>query len=142
MSTVFTKIIEGEIPGRFVWQDERCVAFLSIEPLGPGHTLVVPREEHDHWIDLPEDLAAHLMVVSRRIGRALDAVWRPARVGQMIQGFEVPHTHVHVWPAETVEQFQFVNVLRDPDPAWMDEAAERIRAALVEAGHGSAVPQA
>ena len=142
MSTVFTKIIEVEIPGRFVWQDERCVGFLSIDPLAQGHTLVVPREEHDHWVDLPEDLAAHLMVVSQRIGRAIDAVWRPARVGQMIQGFEVTHTHVHVWPAETVEQFQFVNVLRDPDPAWMDEAAERIRAALVEAGHGSAVPQA
>ena len=141
MSTVFTKIIEGEIPGRFVWQDERCVGFLSIDPLAQGHTLVVPREEHDHWIDLPEDLAAHLMVVSQRIGQAIDAVWRPARVGQMIQGFEVPHTPVHVGPAETVEQFQFVNVLRDPDPAWMDEAAERIRAALVEAGHGSAVPR-
>lgn len=142
MSTVFTKIIEGEIPGRFVWQDERCVAFLSIEPLGPGHTLVVPREEYDHWIDLPEDLAAHLMVVSWRIGRAVDAVWRPRRVGQMIQGFEVPHTHVHVWPANSVEQFQFANADRHPDPAAMDEAAERIRAALAEAGHGSAVPQA
>ncbi|GAB2604152.1 HIT family protein [Kocuria arenosa] len=142
MSTVFTKIIEGQIPGRFVWQDERCVGFLSIDPLSQGHTLVVPREEHDHWIDLPEDLAAHLMVVSQRIGQAIDAVWHPARVGQMIQGFEVPHTHVHVWPADTVEQFQFVNVIRNPDPAWMDEAAERIRAALAEAGHGSAVPQA
>jgi diadenosine tetraphosphate (Ap4A) HIT family hydrolase len=142
VSTVFTKIIEGQIPGRFVWQDERCVGFLSIDPLSQGHTLVVPREEHDHWIDLPEDLAAHLMVVSQRIGQAIDAVWHPARVGQMIQGFEVPHTHVHVWPADTVEQFQFVNVIRNPDPAWMDEAAERIRAALAEAGHGSAVPQA
>ncbi|MEX5235392.1 HIT family protein [Kocuria arenosa] len=142
MSTVFTKIIEGEIPGRFVWQDERCVGFLSIDPLSQGHTLVVPREEHDHWIDLPEDLAAHLMVVSQRIGKAIDAVWHPVRVGQMIQGFEVPHTHVHVWPADTVEQFQFVNVIRNPDPAWMDEAAKRIRAALAEAGHGSAVPQA
>lgn len=141
MSTVFTKIIEGEIPGRFVWQDARCVAFLSIEPLGPGHTLVVPREEYDHWIDLPEDLASHLMVVSWRIGRAVDAVWRPRRVGQMIQGFEVPHTHVHVWPADTVEQFQFANADRNPDPAAMDEAADRIRAALVEAGHGSSVPQ-
>ena len=91
MSTVFTKIIEGEIPGRFVWQDERCVAFLSIAPLAQGHTLVVPREEIDHWIDLPEDLAAHLMVVAQRIGKAIDAVWSPRRVGQMIQGFEVPH---------------------------------------------------
>ena len=70
MSTVYTKIIEGEIPGRFVWQDERCVAFLSIDPLSQGHTLVVPREEYDHWIDLPEDLAVHLMVVSQRIGLA------------------------------------------------------------------------
>lgn len=142
MSTVFTKIIEGEIPGRFVWQDARCVAFLSIEPLGPGHTLVVPREEYDHWIELPEELASHLMVVSWRIGRAIDTVWHPRRVGQMIQGFEVPHTHVHVWPADTVEQFLFANADRNPDQAAMDEAADRIRAALVEAGHGSSVPQA
>jgi diadenosine tetraphosphate (Ap4A) HIT family hydrolase len=76
MSTVFTRIIAGEIPGRFVWQDERAVAFLSIDPLAQGHTLVVPREEYDHWIDLPEDLAAHLMLVAQRIGKAVDAVWR------------------------------------------------------------------
>lgn len=141
MSTVFTKIIAGEIPGRFVWQDERCVAFLSIAPLSMGHTLVVPRDEIDHWIDLPEDLALHLMAVSRTIGRAVDAVWHPVRVGQMIQGFEVPHTHVHVWPADSVEQFQFANADHHPDPARMDEAAERLRAALAEAGHGERVPR-
>ncbi|MFW6186747.1 MAG: HIT family protein [Actinomycetota bacterium] len=139
MSTVFTKIIEGEIPGRFVWQDERCVAFLSIAPLAQGHTLVVPREEIDHWIDLPEDLAAHLMVVAQRIGKAIDAVWSPRRVGQMIQGFEVPHAHVHVWPTNSIEEFNFANVEQSPDPAAMDHAAERIRVALAEAGHKKAV---
>lgn len=140
MSTVFTRIIDGEIPARFVWQDERCVAFLSIAPLSTGHTLVVPREEIDHWIDLPEDLALHLMAVSRTIGRAVDAVWHPVRVGQMIQGFEVPHTHVHVWPANTVEDFLFANAEHHPDPALMDEAAQRLRTALAEDGHGNHVP--
>ena len=129
MSTVFTKIIEGEIPGRFVWQDERCVGFLSIDPLAQGHTLVVPREEHDHWVDLPEDLAAHLMVVSQRIGRAIDAVWRPARVGQMIQGFEVPHAHLHVFAASGPEDFDLER--KQPrDAALLAQDAAALRAAL------------
>lgn len=98
MSSVFTKIIEGELPGRFVWADEQCVAFLSIQPLAQGHVLVVPRREVDAWIDLPEELATHLMTVSRAIGRAVDAAFSPKRVGLMIQGFEVAHTHLHVWP--------------------------------------------
>ena len=70
MSTVFTKIIEGEIPGRFVWQDERCVAFLSIAPLAQGHTLVVPREEIDHWIDLPEELDGELSAMAMAFAMA------------------------------------------------------------------------
>ncbi|WP_030014724.1 MULTISPECIES: HIT family protein [Micrococcales] len=138
MSSVFTKIIDGELPGRFVWRDERAVAFLSIQPLSMGHVLVVPREEIDHWVDLPQDLASHLMEVSRLIGRAIDEVYRPVRVGLMIQGFEVPHTHLHVWPTNSIEEFSFDQVDNDPDDARMDEAASSIREALVRAGHSEA----
>ena len=70
MTTVFSRIIAGEIPGRFVWSDDRCAAFLTIEPLQPGHVLVVPREEISHWVDLPTDLAGHVFAVAQTIGKA------------------------------------------------------------------------
>lgn len=135
MSTIFTKIIDGEIPGRFVWKDQQCVAFLSIAPLAQGHALVVPRAEVDHWLDLDPELAAHLMKVSQIIGQAQNQVWSPKRVGQMIQGFEVPHCHVHVWPTNSIEEFDFDNVDNNPDPQLMEQSAERIRQALIGLGH-------
>lgn len=141
MSSVFTKIIEGDLPGRFVWRDEQCVGFLSIQPLAQGHVLVVPRQEVDAWVDLPADLAAHLMTVSQSIGKAIDAAFKPKRVGLMIQGFEVPHTHLHVWPTNSIEEFDFANVDQDPDPAVMDESARRIREALIAQGHADEVEQ-
>ncbi len=130
MASVFTRIIEGELPGRFVWRDERSVAFLSIAPIRPGHVLVVPIEEVDHWIDLEPDLAAHLMVVSRTIAWAQQAAFRPARVGLMIAGLEVPHTHLHLVPIGSERDLDFANADHDPDPAALDDAAERIRQAL------------
>ena len=132
MSSVFTKIIEGDLPGRFVWRDEQCVGFLSIQPLAQGHVLVVPRQEVDAWVDLPGDLAAHLMTVSQAIGKAIDAAFEPKRVGLMIQGFEVPHTHLHVWPTDSIEEFDFANVDQDPAEESMDRAQTRIRRALAE----------
>lgn len=134
MPSVFTRIIEGELPGRFVWRDERAVAFLTIEPMNPGHTLVVPRVEVDHWIDLDADLAAHLFVVAQWIGMAQQRVWNPRRVGVMIVGDEVPHTHLHIVPINSAGELSFARVDRHPDPAALDDAAERIRAALRELG--------
>jgi histidine triad (HIT) family protein len=130
MASVFTRIIEGELPGRFVFRDDRCVAFLSIAPLQPGHTLVVPIEEVDHWLDLDPALCGHLMVVARQIGRAVDAAFSPTRVGLMIAGLEVPHVHLHVVPIGGMADLDFANVDTDPDPASLDDAAERIRVAL------------
>src|SRR3954470_2492943 len=75
MTTIFTRIIEGELPGRFVWRDDRCVAFLSINPLQPGHTLVVPLAEVDRWTDLEAELAQHLMGVSHTIALAQQEVF-------------------------------------------------------------------
>lgn len=130
MPTLFTRIIEGELPGRFVWRDDRCVAFLTINPLQPGHTLVVPLVEVDHWIDLDDDLAAHLMLVAKRIATAQQEAFRPTRVGLMIAGLEVPHTHLHVVPISDVHDLDFANAERDPDAAALDEAAGALRAAL------------
>jgi histidine triad (HIT) family protein len=135
MPTIFTKIIEGEIPGRFVWKDDRVVAFLTIEPMMPGHTLVVPREEIDHWIDVEPDLAAHLFHVAQAIGKAQQAEWNPARIGVMIVGEEVPHTHLHVVPINSPLELSFAHVNRSPDPAAMDAAANAIRTRLRELGY-------
>ena len=98
MTSVFTRILQGELPGRFVWKDEQCAAFLSIEPLRPGHTLLVPRAEIDHWIDVPEALHAHLAGVARTLGQAMQAAFEPAKVGVMIAGLEVRHVHWHLIP--------------------------------------------
>ena len=130
MATLFTRIINGELPGRFVWRDERCVAFLSIHPLRPGHTLVVTRDEVDHWIDLPPDLAAHVMQVAHAIGQALQHGFRPARVGLMIAGLEVPHVHLHVVPINGVHDLDFANQDLNARPADLDRAAETVRASL------------
>lgn len=140
MSTVFTRIITGEIPGRFVWSDSECVAFLTIGPLTSGHTLVVPRTEVDHWLELTPELRGHLFEVAAHIGQAQRAAFSPERIGLMIQGFEVPHTHVHVWPTNDLADFDFSRVDHDPDPADLDRAGERLRAALLAAGHGEHVP--
>ena len=134
MATVFTRIIEGELPGRFVWKDERCVAFLSITPLKAGHTLVVPREEVDHWLDLEEDLAVHLLNVSRSIGIALQKGFQPAKVGLLIAGLEVLHTHIHLVPIDGLHDLDFDRQERDPDPAKLDEAAGVIRRSLQALG--------
>src|SRR3954463_12210423 len=96
VATGFTKIINGELPGRFVWSDDQVVAFLSINPLGPGHVLVVPREEVDQWLDAPEGLFDRVMTVARAIGSVIRDTWSPPRVALMVAGFEVPHLHVHV----------------------------------------------
>ncbi len=135
MATIFTRIIDGELPGRFVWRDEQCVAFLTIAPLTPGHTLVVPRLEVDHWLDLEADLVAHLMSVTQKIGKAQMAAFRPERVGVIIAGLEVPHVHVHAVPFQSEAQLNFANADGSVDGTVLDDAAKRLRGALREAGH-------
>ncbi len=129
MPTIFTRIIDGEIPGRFVYSDDVCVAFMDVRPLAPGHVLVVPRAEVDQWTDLETDTVAHLMTVAHRVGQAQRDVLSPARIGVMIAGFEVPHVHVHVVPMNDMADLDF----RQADPAPDQVEVERIHAALCEA---------
>jgi histidine triad (HIT) family protein len=142
MATLFTKIIDGEIPGRFVWRDEQAVVFLTIAPIAPGHALVVPVAEVDHWIDLDAGLAGHLMDVARQVGRAQVRAFSPTRIGMIIAGLEVPHCHLHLIPIESEADLSFARADHDPDPDALDEAAERLRAALRDDGHGDVVPPA
>jgi diadenosine tetraphosphate (Ap4A) HIT family hydrolase len=143
MASVFTRIIAGEIPGRIVYSDEHAVAFLTIAPIRPGHTLVVPRMEVDHWIDLPDDVLRHLWSAAGAVGRAIDVAFRPHRVAAVIAGLEVPHVHVHLIPIESESQIDFRLADHSPDPAAQDDVAERIRAALaVGSGAGTERPGA
>jgi len=130
MTTIFTRIIDGEIPGVFVWRDEHCVAFMSINPIARGHTLVVPIAEVDHWLDLPAPLAGHLFEVARQLGVAQQQAFGCERVGLVIAGFEVPHTHLHVIPADSMAALDFGRAAATVDGADLEAAAAAIRAAL------------
>jgi histidine triad (HIT) family protein len=136
--SLFTKIIRGEVPGRFVWRDERAVGFLTIAPLRPGHTLVVPIEEIDHWLDVPPELMQHLTLVAQKIGQAIQRTFRPEKVGLMIAGLEVRHVHLHVVPIQSLGDLDFAKADTKAAPAALDAAAERLRAALREDGHREA----
>ncbi len=130
MASVFTKVLQGELPGRQVYQDELCFAMLTIAPLQPGHTLVIPIQEIDHWIDLPAELNAHLFGVAQRIARAMQETFQPAKVGMMIAGLEVRHTHIHLVPIHQVHDLDFSKQDRNPDPAMLEDAMQRLRLAL------------
>jgi len=130
MPSIFTRIIDGEFPGHFVWRDDTCVAFLSINPLQPGHTLVVPRAEVDHWIDLGAETAAHLTAVASEIGRAQMVAFAPTKIGLMIAGLEVPHAHLHVVPIRGAHDLDFANAVTSVPQAELAAAAACVRAAL------------
>jgi histidine triad (HIT) family protein len=134
MATIFTRIIAGELPGTFVWRDDACVAFLSINPLAFGHTLVVPITEVDQWTDLPVEDVVHLTAVCHVIGRAQKHAFSCERVGLIIAGFEVPHVHLHVIPTVSMAQLNFANAAGSIPAGELDDAAERLRAALRDLG--------
>ena len=127
MSSVFTKIINGELPGRFIYRDDTVAAFLTIEPLAYGHTLIVPVEEVDKWTDLAPNVWCEVNEVAQSIGRAV-----MERAGYVIAGFDVPHAHIHVFPTNTMADYDFSKVIKadETDPALMDEAAEKLRAIM------------
>ncbi len=134
MASIFTRIIAGELPADFVWKDEACVAFLSNRPLRPGHTLVVPRLEIDHWLDLEAELLARLMSTAQTIGRAQMVAFKPTRIGLVLVGLEVPHVHFHVVPIRGLHDLDFDNQDPDPDPAMMRAAGESLRQELNKLG--------
>ena len=134
MPTLFTRIIDGEIPGHFVWTDEHCVAFLSINPVTAGHALVVPRLEVDHWTDLDPELAGHLFGVAQKVGRAQQRAFSAPRIGLEIAGFEVPHCHLHVLPTRGEEDLHLSRSARSVEHDDLVANAAHIRNALGELG--------
>ena len=132
MSSVFTKIINGDLPGRFVYEDNEFVAFLTIAPVTVGHTLVVPRGEIDQWQDLDASVLNRLMGVSQLIGRAVRLAFNAPRAGLLIAGLEVPHLHIHVFPAYSLGDFNIAGADPNPSPESLDEAQRKIKNALAQ----------
>jgi histidine triad (HIT) family protein len=132
--SIFSKIIDGEVPGVFVWRDQHCVGILSIAPMNPGHTLVVPLQEVDHWIDVEPELARHLFTVAQTIGKAQQQAFNPRRIGVMIVGDEVPHAHIHIVPINSAGELSFAHANHNPPEGSLEAAAEKIRAALRDLG--------
>jgi histidine triad (HIT) family protein len=130
MPSVFTRILQRELPGRFVYEDDDCAAFLTIAPVAPGHTLVVTRREVDDWLDLTPGERNALWAACATVGRAIDRVFKPGKVAAMLVGLEVPHVHVHLVPINSEAQLDFSKADTHADPAAMDEVAAAISAAV------------
>lgn len=135
MASVFTKILDGDIPGRFVYRDDTVAAFLTIEPIAYGHTLVIPVQEVDRWTDLDPAVWSHVMEVAQKIGQVIVDKFDAPRAGLLIAGFEVPHAHVHVFPAKDMSGYNLASVMKmdETDPEQMDRAAALIREGLEQA---------
>ena len=130
MPTLFTRILNGDIPGTFVYRDDQCAAFLSINPLADGHVLVVPVEEVDHWVDLSPTLSGHLFTVSHRLGIAIQKAFPCERVGMIIAGYEINHCHIHLIPTQNIGQFNFANAAATVERDVLEQQASKIINAL------------
>ena len=133
MASIFTQIIDGNIPGHFVWRDATAVAIMTIQPVRPGHLLVIPRAEIDHWDQLPAETLAHLLAVSQKITQGLKQAFPATRVGLLIAGLEVPHTHIHLAPLDTMADLDLSRAVMAA-PEELAAAAEKIRQALMQQG--------
>jgi histidine triad (HIT) family protein len=134
MPSIFTRILTGEVPGRFVWKDEQCFAILTTNPLQPGHLLLIPRLELDDWLDVPQALRDHLFGTAQVLGQALKQAFKPVKVGLAIVGLEVRHLHLHLIPISAPEHMDFARAERSPDPLALDAVAAQVRAALKALG--------
>ena len=136
MASIFSKIIAGELPGHFIWRDDKAVAIMTIAPICPGHVLVIPIEEVDHWDDMSADLSTHCMEVARSVTKALKSVYDCNRVSLQIVGLEVPHTHLHLVPINSMDDVSFGKA-RQAAPEALAQEAAKLRAALKKLGYAA-----
>ena len=129
MPSLFTKIVNGDIPCNKIAEDDRFLAFLDIRPIKPGHTLVIPKQEIDYIFDIDDTLLGDMMVFAKRIAQALKAAVPCKRVGIMVAGLEVPHAHIHLVPMHAVSDLNFSNAAA-ADPDVLADTAEAIRRQL------------
>ncbi len=131
MPSIFTKIINGEIPSYKIAEDKHCYAFLDINPMVEGHTLVVPKVEVDYLFDLDDETTKTLNVFAKRVAKALDATITCKRVGVMVIGTEVPHAHIHLLPFQQESSFNITAPKLNLSKERMQELAEKISAAFI-----------
>ncbi|NME67078.1 HIT family protein [Flammeovirga aprica] len=129
MASIFTKIINGDIPSHKVYEDENYYAFLDISPVQKGHTLLIPKVEVDDMFDLEDELLAGLYVVAKKISKAIKKEFPCNRVGHAVIGLEVPHAHMHLIPISSMHDMNFANKLNLSQEE-LAEIAERIRVHL------------
>jgi histidine triad (HIT) family protein len=139
VASLFTRIIDGELPGHFALKDDVCVVFMTIQPITEGHALVVPRIPTDRWIDLPRDVNTHVFDVAQRVGTAQSKVFGRKRVGLVIAGFEVNHCHLHCIPADEMSNLNFANQQANVPAEQLAAAAARLAAQLRADGVPGAV---
>ena len=130
MASIFTRIINREIPGQIVAEDEKYIAFLDITPLVAGHTLVVPKKEVDYIFDLEDDVLAGLHVFSKKVAHAVKKAIPCKRIGVAIIGLEVPHVHIHLVPMNSMGDINFTKPKLSPTKESLAEIAEKIRSAF------------
>lgn len=130
MPTIFSRIINREIPGHIVAEDDRFIAFLDIMPLVLGHTLVVPKKETDYIFDMPDEELAAMHVFAKRVAAAVRKAVPCKRIGVAVIGLEVPHTHVHLVPMNTADDLNFTRPKLKPSPAELSDVAARIKTFL------------
>ena len=131
MATIFTKIINGEIRCYKVAEDADYFAFLDINPLREGHTLVVPKKEIDYVFDLDDNQLAGLILFSKKVAAAIRSVFPCNRIGIAILGLEVPHTHVHLVPMDTMEDINFKKPKLKFSPEELSEIAKKISSKVI-----------
>ena len=130
MATLFSRIIKGEIPCYKIAEDDRYFAFLDINPLQAGHTLVVPKQETDYIFDLDDEMLAGLIVFSKKVAAAIKKAFPCNRLGIEVLGLEVPHVHIHLVPMDTMEDVNFRNPKLRFTPEEFSEIAKKIRAKI------------
>lgn len=138
MSSIFTKILAGELPGHYVWKDALCFAIMTIQPIRAGHLILIPNQEVNHWDDLPPATATHMIEVAQKIAKGIKAVIPCKRVGVTIIGLEVPHAHVHLIPIDHLIDMDF-RLARMLPKEELAATAASIREALASLGHKQAV---
>ena len=129
MSSIFTNIIEGVITSYKVHENDKFIAFLDINPLKAGHTLVVPKQEIDYIFDLPQDLLSEILLFSKEVAAKIESVIECERIGVSVIGLEVPHAHVHLIPMNSVSDMNFARPKLDLSSEYMTELAEKIKKA-------------
>ena len=132
--SIFAKIIKGEVPCHKVYEDDKTIAILDINPLNPGHTLVIPKQQIDHLWDCDDELYQYLWSITKRVAQQIQRQINPPRVGTSVEGFAVPHTHIHVFPLykgfeQTISE-HFTKPKSEPDHPALTAMAEKLRFTL------------